>query len=178
MCELRRRIFPTCIRTNGNGIGMSAADLSVDEFQSMMKWCASLQRRTTMARGKKTGGKNWQPGQSGNPAGGPGLPQDLRDTRKMTSADVTRILTMLMDLSPTERLAYQPKTTLEEIVLSLVGKAIEDGCTNRLNLLFDRIIGKVKDKLEVTLPTPFIVRRQDGSEIVMGAKLLKKDGDE
>lgn len=131
-----------------------------------------------MAKGQKTGGKNFKPGQSGNPAGGPGLPQDLRDARKMTSAEVTRILTYLIDLEPAAYAAYKPKTMLETIVMSLMSKAIEEGCTARLNLLFDRIIGKVKDQLEVTLPTPFIVRRQDGSEVVMGAEVKKVGGKE
>lgn len=129
-----------------------------------------------MARGKKTGGKDFKPGQSGNPAGGPGLPQDLRDARKMTAAEVTRILTELIDMSPEAYIAFKPRTKLEEIVMSLMNKAIEEGCTARLNLLFDRIIGKVKDQLEVTTPSPFIVTRASGEQVVMGAEVKKVEG--
>lgn len=129
-----------------------------------------------MARGKKTGGRNFQPGVSGNPAGGPGLPQDLRDARKMTAAEVTRILTELIDMSPEAYAAFKPRTMLESIVLSLMNKAIEEGCTARLNLLFDRIIGKVKETIEVTTPVPFIVKRASGEEVIMGSEVKKVEG--
>lgn len=131
-----------------------------------------------MSKGKKTGGRDFKPGQSGNPHGSPGLPQDLRDARKYTSAEVTRILTFLIDLEPSAYAAYKPKTMLETIVMSLMSKAIEEGCTARLNLLFDRIIGKVKDQLEVTTPVPFIVFKADGSQVVMGAEVKKVGGKE
>lgn len=94
----------------------------------------------------------------------------------MTAAEVTRILTELIDKTPEEYTAFKPRTKLEEIVMSLMNKAIEEGCTTRLNLLFDRIIGKVKDTLEVTVPEPFIVKRGDGTEVVMGAAVKKKEG--
>ena len=129
-----------------------------------------------MAKGKKSGGRDFPPGVSGNPAGGPGLPQDVRDARKLNTAEVTRILTDLIEMSPEAYLAFKPRTKLEDLVMSLMNKATEDGCPTRLNLLFDRIIGKVKDQLEVTTPTPFIVVRQSGDQVVMGAEVKKLEG--
>ena len=44
----------------------------------------------------------------------------------------------------------------------------------RLEFVLQRMIGKVKDQLEVTTPVPFIVKRADGSEVVMGSEVKKE----
>lgn len=36
---------------------------------------------------------------------------------------------------------------------------------------FDRLYGKVTDKVEVSMPKPFVIKRSDGTEVVLGAKL-------
>lgn len=130
-----------------------------------------------MAKGKKTGGRDFQPGQSGNPAGGPGLPQALRDARKMNVAMVQEILQKLMDLAPEDFDAYQPLSMHEKMVHAIIAEAVAEGLPSHLNFLYDRIIGKVKDQLEVTLPKPFIVKRSDGTEVVMGSQVEKKEGE-
>jgi hypothetical protein len=131
-----------------------------------------------MAKNKKTGGRDWKPGESGNPHGSPGLPQELKDARKLNVAEVTELLTRVADMSPADFEAYTPKTMLEKTVIKALKIAADDGSIAHLSLILDRTIGKVKDKLEVTLPKPFIVKRQDGTEVVMGAELQKKEGDE
>ncbi len=69
-----------------------------------------------------------------------------------------------------ERLTSPVATMLEGFIGSILRAGIKTGCSMRLNFLFDRIVGKVKDELEVTTPTPFILRTRSGEEIVMGVE--------
>jgi len=59
---------------------------------------------------------------------------------------------------------------LNKLVASIIVQATKYGDHSRMNALLDRIVGKATDKLELTLPEPFIVRRLTGEEVVMGAK--------
>jgi hypothetical protein len=127
-----------------------------------------------MAKGKKTGGRNFEPGDPR--AGRPALPGDIKAARKLTAVELQRVLTDFLHLTPQqlmERISSGDATMLEGLIGSIMQKGIQDGSYAHLNFLFERTVGKVKDSLEVSLPTPFIVRRQDGSEVVMGAKPSK-----
>lgn len=90
------------------------------------------------------------------------LPPDLKDARKIRSVEFESIIYKYMDHSPLEikeildnnyeivegkKVSKLPSKEL--IILKLVHKAIEDGDVSRLNLLLDRSIGKVVDKIDV-----------------------------
>lgn len=66
---------------------------------------------------------------------------------------------------------------LEAVAASILSEAIVKGDQQRLEFVLQRMIGKVQDRLEVTLPKPFIVTRLDGSTVEMGAKLGPKQTD-
>lgn len=105
-----------------------------------------------MARGKKTGGRDFQPGQSGNPAGGPKTPEDLKEARKLTKLEFERIVNQYLfekeiDL---QELRTRPGTRMIDLLIaSIMDKALVHGDDRRLTFLLDRLIGKVKDHVEV-----------------------------
>jgi hypothetical protein len=131
-----------------------------------------------MAKGKKTGGKDFVPGDPR--AGRPPMPADLKRANALTSVELRRTLNRVLFMRDDELLALTKDASavqLERIVASIVLAATKQGDVQRMEWLAARLVGKVVDKVEVKVPEPFIVQRRDGSEIVMGAK-PKKDEDE
>lgn len=104
-----------------------------------------------MARGRKTGGRDFQKGQPGGP-GRPRLPDDIKQSRALTKIELERILNKFMFLSIKEIDAISKDTTsiaIESVVASIVLKAVAFGDQQRLNFVLDRLIGKVKEVLDV-----------------------------
>lgn len=104
-----------------------------------------------MGLGKKTGGRDFQPGQSGNPAGRVKLPPEIKEARKYNKLEVERILSDYMDKSPAEidlALNRQDLPAIEIIVAKIVHQAMKRGDQFRFDFLLNRLIGKVKDQVE------------------------------
>lgn len=132
-----------------------------------------IYEKIAIAKGRKTGGKNFSPGNRANPGGRPALPGDIKEAKKLTHFELQRILTEFLHLDPValkDRLQAPTATMLEGMVGAIILRAVKEGCATRLNFLFDRIVGKVKDEIEVTMPVPFILKKRDGEEIVMGVQ--------
>lgn len=92
-------------------------------------------------------------GQSGNPNGRPHLPADLVELKKLTQAQFQRLLFKFVNTPVAElkALLADPKTPLLELMIGkVVVKAISDGDYKRLDFLLDRMIGKVKEQIQVT----------------------------
>jgi hypothetical protein len=131
-----------------------------------------------MAKGKKTGGRDFAKGVSGNPKGGPGLPKDVKEARKLTQGELERAVNRYLHLSRGELKAAieAPGTPMIEIMIaSIIAQAATKGDQMRLDFILNRIIGKVQDRVEVTMPKPFIIERKDGSTVELGAKVDAKD---
>jgi hypothetical protein len=57
-------------------------------------------------------------------------------------------------------------------IARILVKGISEGDTQRLNFLFDRLIGKVKEVKEITTPKPTVMKLLDGkTEIILGATM-------
>lgn len=120
-----------------------------------------------MAKGKKTGGRNFEVGHP--PMGGrPRLPDDVKEARALTRADLDRHLTRFMAMGPNElaEVRKNPNSTmLELLIISVMTHGVNKGDQQRLGFLLERLssIGKVKERVEVSgevklldlvLPTP------------------------
>lgn len=103
-----------------------------------------------MANGEKTGGRDFQPGQSGNPNGRPRLPEDLKAARRLNKVELDRILNeyLHMSLNEIKERASNPDTpALEVMVAKVVAEAIKRGDEKRLGFILDRLVGPVKTKV-------------------------------
>ena len=131
-----------------------------------------------MASGRKTGGRDFLPGQSGNPAGRKKIRDDLKEIKLLNADESKRLVQRILDMTgkQIESLVTNPDTpALEVMVARVVCKAIEEGDPGRLNFLFDRTVGKVleKHKHEI-VPVIYQTRvRGDGSLI---QEALDEDG--
>lgn len=95
----------------------------------------------------------FQKGQSGNPNGRPKLPFDVEATRQMNQIDVARAISRYLQLPISElqdKLKDKNESSLNLMVASVIYHAIKKGDQSRLNLILDRCVGKVKDKVEVS----------------------------
>lgn len=106
-----------------------------------------------MAKGKKTGGSDIKKGEIRNPNGRPPTPDYLKAANKITKLKFQEILHKYCNHSLEElKLVYTRKTTtaLDLVVIKILIEAIRRGDEKRLGFLLDRIIGKVKEEVEVT----------------------------
>lgn len=90
---------------------------------------------------------------SGNPSGRPKEPADLGELRKLTQAQFQRLLFRFvrMPLPDLKRKLENPETPVLDLMIGrVVFRAIKDGDYKRLDFLLDRMIGKVKEHIEVT----------------------------
>lgn len=61
-------------------------------------------------------------------------------------------------------------TALEAMIAMLITETHKLGDHNRLSFLFDRMIGKVTDKVELKVPRPTLIRLIDGETILLGTE--------
>jgi len=107
-----------------------------------------------MAKGTKTGGRDFKPGYKGGP-GRPRLPDDVKGFKRMTQTELETIFNKYINLpvSQLKEARSNPNMTgLEAMVLSIMLQAINKGDQLRMNALLDRLIGKVKERVEISNP--------------------------
>ena len=103
-------------------------------------------------KGKKTGGRDFPKGQSGNPNGRPPLPEDLKEARQLNKVEFERILNKIIYLPQIEikRLAQDPQTPgIERLVCKMLMEACNHADISRANFIVERLVGKVADNLNV-----------------------------
>jgi len=95
-----------------------------------------------VAKGKKTGGRDFPRGVSGNPAGRPPTPDDVRAAREMDRDELARILHEVLYLTKKELTARfkDPETpAMERMIIQLVRSACWGGNPYRVGFLLKQI---------------------------------------
>ena len=122
-----------------------------------------------MAKGKKTGGRNFKPHQSGNPSGrAPDSPMD-KIVKKMTKETFSNLAQLMMS---------KDKDGLEDVIAAKVPFEVELFIRHMLSLgenpdwakyekYLERRIGKVKDEVDVVVK-PFVINRPGGGTTILG----------
>ncbi len=104
-----------------------------------------------MAKGRKTGGRDWKPGQSGH--AGYKLPEDIKAFRKLSRIEFEKLLSefLFMNKSEVIQIATNPESnTLKILLASIISKAIKEGDHKRMDFLLDRLIGTVAQTVRHT----------------------------
>lgn len=117
-----------------------------------------------MAKGKKTGGKDIQPGEVRNPNGRPKLPEYLKKARKMNKTlldeymnkyincpitELHRIVTEEMKRVKGENKTESEVNAMEMMIIKVILEGTKKGDYKHIDFILDRTIGKVKDVVEV-----------------------------
>lgn len=109
-----------------------------------------------MAKGKKTGGKDFQLGHEPTPGGGrPRLSVHDKAFRAMNGSRLAEILNTLINCSKEEIMekAKDPSLSIFELAIaSILSKAVQQGDHKRIDAILDRLVGKPKQSIEVTNP--------------------------
>ena len=106
-----------------------------------------------MGIGKKTGGRDFKPGQAPKSPGRPRIPEELKAIEPITQDSYKRILNKYTSMSREQLQAVikEPSTpAIEIIVCSIIAKAMTGGDQSRLESLLNRAIGPVPKQLEVS----------------------------
>lgn len=83
-----------------------------------------------------------------------------------------------MDIQELEAsLLDKARTVMDHVVGRICLMAIKHGDHQRLNFIFDRIVGKVTEKVEYSLPKPTIIEFSTGQQIQLGSKLELEEGE-
>lgn len=132
-----------------------------------------------MAKGNKNPNPatRFKPGVSGNPNGAPPLDPKLKHVKKLTLEEFELMAKTLMTASEEELemiAADKSQPYIKRIVVQILKRAHCDGAVGTLDILLNRVFGKVKDKIEHTIMRPSILVRQDGSEVVFTNAPVKK----
>lgn len=126
-----------------------------------------------MAVGRKTGGKNFEPGNKLG-TGRPQLPEHIKEARKLTRERFEEILYKYFDSSKKEiDDAYaSPETpAIDLIVLKILIESIKYGDHANFNMILDRVVGPMSKKIDMT--------SSDGSmRPAMGVVILPANGRE
>lgn len=121
----------------------------------------------------KTGGKNWEKGQSGNPAGGQGIPMPNKLYKTLGVMEFKEIvaLTFIAKRSELERvIADEDEPEIRRAVANVLLKASQEGDMRSIDLLLNRVIGKPKEVLEITGDKPSVLVMRDGTEVAFTYK--------
>lgn len=99
----------------------------------------------------------FKPGQSGNPTGKPKDSPELRKLKNLTKQELVDVATMVVkgNLPDLKDIARDPTAPVVRVMLAAVCiKIIQKGDMSALNILLDRLVGKVKDELYLTTDNP------------------------
>jgi len=98
-----------------------------------------------MARGRKTGGKDFEKGHKGGP-GKPPTPPDIRASRALTREEFERVAYRLLFINQQEfqTIVKNAETPMFDLMMAaVIHKAVVEGDERRMDFLLSRLIGKV-----------------------------------
>ncbi len=103
----------------------------------------------------------WKPGESGNPNGRPKDPPEVKEIKLLTKQYFKEIgsLIVLGNIDELERIAQDRKQPVIKVMIAAVAvKAMSKGDMVAIDMLLNRLIGKVKEEVELSGQVNTIVR--------------------
>jgi hypothetical protein len=127
-----------------------------------------------MAKRDKNGWflKGTDPGPGRKPMA-PEAKRDFRLSRQKVMATMSRFVDMSVDDLKAFINAKQG-SALEMYIASMLAKGIQDGDVGRIDFLLNRTIGKVVERVDMGLVKPYVIERQDGTEVVLGQEEVQQ----
>lgn len=104
-------------------------------------------------------------GQSGNPGGKPKNLYTADDLKRSISIHFMMRKEQIDDV-----LADAQSKAIDLMICSAISRCIKEGDMARAEYMFVRLLGRVKDVLEVTRPEPVIIKRANGETVALDTK--------
>jgi hypothetical protein len=142
------------------------------------RWFCSTQEVKEL-KGKKTGGRNFLPGNKA--AAGVGkrwLDPEVKRIKRFTAAELEELITVLLYANDADvkLILNDPLASkIKKIVARALHKADEAGSWSILDSILSRVIGKVKEVVEHQGLKPSILVKTDGSEVEFGLQKVKDE---
>jgi len=117
-----------------------------------------------MAKGKKTGGRNIKPGQVLNPRGGGAISPETRAIRSLTAEHLKDIADLILEgnVEKLKEIVTDPSSSVLRVWLAkAAATAIQKGDLGPLEVILNRSIGKVKEKVDLSASEGFKVVIED-----------------
>lgn len=116
---------------------------------------------------------------SGNPNGRPNLPEELKQAKKLNRFRMEEALNKFLTWPTEDLIRYSEDASnpvLEMIVAKILVGAGKTADHMKLNFIFDRLIGKVTEKVEHTLPKPTVIKLfGEDAVVVLGSEVKAED---
>ncbi len=110
----------------------------------------------------------FKPGQSGNPLGGRAHDPELRAVKNLTKRELADIGNLIIknDYDALKKLSKENSATvLQRMLASIAVRIIDKGDMGALDILMNRLVGKVKDEIALTnLPQVNVTMPANGRE--------------
>lgn len=119
----------------------------------------------------------WKKGDpSPNPAGRSKMPTDVKELKQLNRAEIEKRMNEFLTYTPQQLQLKKndPETTMLELfIISILTHGTNKGDQMRLNFLLDRLIGKVKDEVQLQV-NPYMGKPLQELEALVKAKLETK----
>jgi hypothetical protein len=94
----------------------------------------------------------------------------MRKSLKYNQMEVKVLIDVMMSMTPKEmkQLLSEKNITMIELCHARQVMNAAGGDRQSLEFLLDRLVGKVKDKLEVQQPRPTVIKRRNGEAVELG----------
>ncbi len=124
-----------------------------------------------MTKGRKTGGRDFVPGDPR--AGRLPVAPEIKEGRRLGKVELEAIVNKYL-WTPCESLdavAKDPTVVpVERWLASIIAKGLSSGEWSGFEWIAQRLIGRVKDQVEVTVVKPYVIERLAGGTLELGAK--------
>ena len=157
-------------------------------FLQQNKLCTTPERHTskrwTITAGRKTGGRNFTSENQPHPSKRTGgrIPNDLKKANALTKERLDGLLNKHLWLTKDQAidLINDPTTPMIELLIaSIVDKALIHGDDRRMSFILDRLIGKVKETIDINSYMSNLQKLTESQVIDLGKDAIKfLDGDD
>jgi N-acetylglucosamine kinase-like BadF-type ATPase len=116
--------------------------------------CKTVKVQRKVGKGSPPIEHQFKKGSSGNPLGGKLHNQEIRKLKNLTEAELVEVGSLVVkgSIAELQALSKNPNcTALTAMMASVAAKAINKGDAQALDILLNRIVGKVKDRVEQSL---------------------------
>ena len=126
------------------------------------------------------GSKNLQPVQEGENGRNPTGKNGMRTSELVLAKSLSRewvelklVELLQKDMDEIEAvLDDRKRQVFDHWIAKIITKGIQEGDYRRLDFIMDRLIGKVTEKKEISVPKPTIIRRRNGETVELGAEII------